>query len=191
MNELQQIKITVNQNNEQSFPKCQNGLGHVYIIKSDDCVKIGISTDVAKRIRSIRTQSGRNIDRVFVSESCSNYYSVEAKLHRHFKDKRLHGEWFKVDFESVVHELKSLNLERSVSVKCESALLLVESFRNAEEQFYLNNVFAGCPTIKAILDYYGCRAYINKDKIYATNEDGIDAPVEEIVRYFAKQEHCA
>ena len=77
MNELQQIKIDINQLARGAFPKCQKGMGHVYIIESDGCVKIGVSTDVLERLNSIRTQSGRDIKKVFVTENRLTFYSQQ------------------------------------------------------------------------------------------------------------------
>ncbi len=86
--------------------------GYVYIIENEHLrVKIGKTISLDKRIRTIETQSGNKINRVYTSPKCSNYSNIEASMHKIFSSKRLIGEWFDITFDEAVSELKKLNFE--------------------------------------------------------------------------------
>ena len=71
----------------------------VYFIQSiiGGPIKIGMSTDVAKRVETIQTMNPTEILLLSVIHTVDSKeaYSVELELHNKFKRHRLHGEWFK------------------------------------------------------------------------------------------------
>lgn len=86
--------------------------GYVYILLADDnTVKIGITVHPYKRIGQIETSSGKEIVDWTISNPCLNYADIEVKLHRHFGESRLKGEWFNIKYNDAVKELNDMNFE--------------------------------------------------------------------------------
>jgi hypothetical protein len=71
--------------------------GYVYIIGNvpNRLYKIGISTDVAKRLQTIQTGSPYPLTLIEVCE-CEDPRSVEKELHKICAQFRIQGEWFKM-----------------------------------------------------------------------------------------------
>ena len=81
----------------------------VYVIESESgLVKIGIAQNPRARSAAISTQSGFKLKRTFFTNKCSNAGDVEHAAHMFFKDKRVHGEWFEIEFEEAVQKVKRL-----------------------------------------------------------------------------------
>lgn len=75
-----------------SSPK-NDKMGYVYLIKSDNNYKIGISTNPIKRFKTIQSAIPFNIEIIHLIESC-DYKKIERELHKKFYFKRINGEWF-------------------------------------------------------------------------------------------------
>jgi len=84
--------------------------GYVYILKTESSVKIGVSKNTDRRIFEIEHTSGKKILDTFISEPCLNYHRIEADLHSKFKEKRILGEWFDIEFDDAVEELKKIRV---------------------------------------------------------------------------------
>lgn len=81
----------------------------VYVIESESgLVKIGIAQNPRARSAAISTQSSFKLKRTFFTNKCSNAGDVEHAAHMFFKDKRVHGEWFEIEFEEAVQKVKRL-----------------------------------------------------------------------------------
>ena len=92
----------------------------MYLIKSGELYKIGITEDLRRRIRGLRNQSSARVRPVAHAVVCCQLQAreIERALHLKFQAGRKHGEWFKLDrFEvhRVVTYLRSpwLNLARA------------------------------------------------------------------------------
>lgn len=72
----------------------------VYVLKSGKYYKIGISKDVAERLRNLQT--GNPIEIALVSAAfLENAPRFESRLHEAFSDYRTRGEWFELPPEKV------------------------------------------------------------------------------------------
>lgn len=91
----------------------ENGKGHVYIIETDNGIKIGRTINIESRINTLRTQSGRKFKRVCFTSQCRNYGDIETAMHRLFKESRVIGEWFNVPFVQASKELAMYDLDTS------------------------------------------------------------------------------
>jgi hypothetical protein len=85
---------------------------YIYVIENDaGMIKVGISQNAGKRIRSLSGSNtgGRKHVRYAVS-SPTYLYTLEALIHRHFDQHRIKGtEWFYgISFEDVVAFVDSL-----------------------------------------------------------------------------------
>lgn len=85
-----------------------NQMPFVYLFYNPDnkLYKIGITNNVVERRRTIKNQSGSNIQLVgFIElevnlDESSEY--LERYLHKWFKEKRVRGEWFSLDLRDLV-----------------------------------------------------------------------------------------
>lgn len=86
--------------------------GFVYCLESEDGkIKIGRSSNVFKRINTLKSQNSSKIINIVISEPALNYYEIERSLHKTFKEKRLNGEWFDLKLEDCLEELKKIKTE--------------------------------------------------------------------------------
>lgn len=108
---LEKAGIYANNNSSKA-----EGVNYLYVIFNPDnnLFKIGITCNLKKRLKQLRSQSGCNLTIVqsFASNTeidpCVTF--VEKKLHEYYKNKRVSGEWFKLSFRDNV-EISSLPLE--------------------------------------------------------------------------------
>ena len=76
--------------------------GFVYFIRNKDLYKIGITTDMLRRIAELKPDELLNMVR------CSNYFDVESTIHGRFRKERLpQSEYFRLNSEQIekVHQM--------------------------------------------------------------------------------------
>ena len=83
---------------------------HVYLIKlkKADIYKIGVASNIERRVRAIETHCPFDIEIVY-SQLCSHPYGVEKALHNLYVNKRLRREWYrlcKADVDKVIEILR-------------------------------------------------------------------------------------
>lgn len=80
---------------------------HIYIFKSEtgEC-KIGVSNNVDRRRKAIEMMGGKRIVDIYHTPKCFNAYEIESNMHRLYADKRLVGEWFDIDYDNAIINLK-------------------------------------------------------------------------------------
>lgn len=80
---------------------------YLYVLEfTNKTIKIGITKEKEKRMKAISSASGMDITRSYFTEKIDSVQNLETELHRHFKDKRLNGEFFDIDFDVAVEEVK-------------------------------------------------------------------------------------
>lgn len=80
---------------------------YLYVLEfTNGTVKIGITKEKEKRMKAISSASGMDITRSYFTEKIDNVQHLETALHRHFKRNRLNGEFFNIDFDTAVREVK-------------------------------------------------------------------------------------
>lgn len=72
---------------------------YVYIIKNDNCYKIGYSNNPEKRCKTLSSGSPNKLEIVYARPYYKNRDARrdEQILHRIFMDYRKNGEWFELD----------------------------------------------------------------------------------------------
>lgn len=66
---------------------------HLYVLSCNDLFKIGITSDIDKRIKSLQTGNAFEIKLEYLEERL-NPEKAEKFLHKYFWKHRLKGEWF-------------------------------------------------------------------------------------------------
>ncbi len=82
-------------------------------------VKIGLSKDVRARVRKLQTGSPYELALMGWIIG-SNDRSLEKKLHEHFADRNLHGEWFQLTPEDVLNEIRSHSTSGYIAARSNS-----------------------------------------------------------------------
>lgn len=87
----------VNKNNKKN-----KNNKYIYLLKSNNKYKIGISDDVEKRCSILSTGNPYKIVIIY-KKMINNARTQEKKLHTIFRKKRVQGEWFKLNDNDVSH----------------------------------------------------------------------------------------
>lgn len=67
----------------------------IYFITDGEYVKIGVTTDLNKRLRGLQTGNPRRL-KVLYSFTTDWPYTVESKLHKKYENKNVGNEWFDI-----------------------------------------------------------------------------------------------
>jgi len=67
--------------------------GYIYVIKSQDNYKIGVTKNIKNRTKKYITESPHKI-KVVISAKVKDHLNKERFLHNFFKKSRIRGEWF-------------------------------------------------------------------------------------------------
>jgi hypothetical protein len=135
--------------------------GYVYFIRSGDgLLKIGRTNDVEKRFQTIKTSCPRGAELEGFIKTV-NQFDLEKKLHNHFADCRVHGEWFDLDtsevFDTYLTNMRDEIIKGHINQapqKQELVKLLLELDETRETIFYDEEP----PVINAI--YHNKNLYI-------------------------------
>ena len=106
--ELEQIR---------SFPDKLHG--YVYVIDNGDAIKIGKTSNLLKRMKSLMNSNsgGHILKQLFYSPANAIYDTLEQIMHEKFKKYRTTGEWFTgISFEEVSAALNELCNSRDFEV---------------------------------------------------------------------------
>lgn len=108
------------------LPEHKGKRQYVYIIKNLDTgnIKVGVGVNPIKRLEQLQTGSDSELSLVYTSFLCSNAFSIEKEVHKHFKDKHVRGEWFKISEKEVIRYLE----QSKYSLSSEFTNILKEDF---------------------------------------------------------------
>lgn len=70
--------------------------GHIYVVRSGEHFKIGKASDLKARLSTHQTSSPELLD-VVIAVEVDDMTHTERELHEIFSEKRVRGEWFKLD----------------------------------------------------------------------------------------------
>ena len=87
----------------------------VYVFLMENMtVKIGIATDIERRIKQVQSSSGMKVKKHFNTKILENALNIEWDVHNYFKNQRLLGEFFNVDFEEAVKKIEELGVGQQI-----------------------------------------------------------------------------
>jgi hypothetical protein len=88
---------------------CGRNATSVYIMYSNELIKIGFSNNPKRRLQEIRNMNPKTqLKREFWFFSEAEAVAVESKMHRHFKRHREAGEWFNISQEEATDAILRL-----------------------------------------------------------------------------------
>jgi len=87
--------------------RCPTGKLYLIYNSRSDLTKIGISTDVSKRVRSLEQSVGESLYLIAESSDVVHPKFWEDFLHRQFIEKRRLGEWFQLEL-GEINRMKSM-----------------------------------------------------------------------------------
>lgn len=87
---LAQVKAPISPEPPRSM-QVTNKPSCVYFLRSNGLIKIGLTTDLPKRIAALKTASANVIELI---ATVAGDRQLEMKLHKRFAHLRQHGEWF-------------------------------------------------------------------------------------------------
>jgi hypothetical protein len=111
--------------------------GYVYILRNKDQCKIGFSASPKSRVANLSKRNSIKNPEYWISEVCGDARLWESNCHENLFEKRIKGEWFKIDINDAVKIAKSLrptqkyintlnNYEGSFSVHTKSKVIILE-----------------------------------------------------------------
>ena len=89
----------------------------VYLIKADEYTKIGVASNVDKRIRVLQTGNHFKLEKIFEYET-DDSCDIEQFLHKKYIQKQAYGEWFKLtksDIKDILSDI--VNFDSSNKIK--------------------------------------------------------------------------
>lgn len=102
--------------------KLEINKGYVYFAyypeSNDKHIKIGITTNLKKRLIQLQTGSP-SLLRFYKTIYSSNYKKIEKDLHKKYKDKNVLNEWFDISLEEIDEIVLSYQNEIEIEIKIE------------------------------------------------------------------------
>lgn len=82
----------------------------LYVVSHDytELSKIGVSKDITKRIKTIRSSIGADLKIYYESPQINNWREVEALVIKQFKTNETFGEWVKANPKDIVEFIKTI-----------------------------------------------------------------------------------
>ncbi len=98
----------INYNNKMK--KHKKTKGYVYLIQSNDgFIKIGRTINIKKRFKTLSVHLPYKIRLLGIIET-NDYIGLEEELHCKYAEKRVNGEWFKLNENEINELLKLVNV---------------------------------------------------------------------------------
>jgi Mor family transcriptional regulator len=95
--------------------------GIIYVIHNYEynIIKIGVTTNLPARLKSLISSSGFDLKVVYTTNPIKNYFEIESKVHIFFKTKRrLNTEWFNVKPKEAISYIKEIQKNLEIHSLC-------------------------------------------------------------------------
>lgn len=91
------------------LPEYKGERRYVYIIQNTFThnIKIGIATNPSYRLSQLQTGSDVDLELIYKSGVCSNFFEIESLCHEKFNGYNVRGEWFNMDPNEAISFLES------------------------------------------------------------------------------------
>lgn len=92
-----------NQTNKNKKFHSPKDIKNLYVLESEDhIVKIGITSNLYSRKKTLQSASGRKFINEYMTELCYNAYDIETEIKKEYKKYNISGEWFNIEFSKMV-----------------------------------------------------------------------------------------
>ena len=111
-------------------------IGSIYCFKIHEFCKIGITKNsVEYRVKNVETCSPYKIEKIYELPLVRNYKDIEKLIHNKLEKKRVHGEWFQINFDEAVKIINDIAEHNSeyITAKKEAALKMNEFYKTMME----------------------------------------------------------
>jgi len=87
-------------------------LQHIYVIYNPytKLTKIGVSSNLEKRLQSLSNACGVKLYCAFKSKAVENATHIESSLHNRFANHRQMGEWFSIEPDTAIEAIRYFGL---------------------------------------------------------------------------------
>ena len=135
--------------------------GYVYVLEFDaGAIKIGMTKKPKNRVNDIESSTGVKIRNVALTIPHLNYRKNEELSHSMFANKRVKGEWFNVDFLSVVEFIDNLDFDVESEIEYSDRTRLKEESKKNATNFVASHLFG----VNNIDKPFVCTDKLNCDK---------------------------
>ena len=83
----------------------------VYIVQSEEYIKVGVAKDVKKRIQGIQTGNQYKLKLIGTKESL-NDYELESRIHTFLSNYRVIGEWFRISENKMISLIELYKIDK-------------------------------------------------------------------------------
>jgi len=94
-------ELEIIQKKEQKPEVRKKYQGYIYVLKSRNLYKIGRTNDFQSRMKVYQTENPFGVKIIF-QKFVNDYIKAEQILLKKFKDKKVRGEWFKLDKDDIL-----------------------------------------------------------------------------------------
>lgn len=172
----------------------------IYVVeKENGNVKIGISSNVKNRIKTLSSQGGFAVKNVFYTEPCSNAYEIEREAHATLSTERIAGERFLTDFFKAKQIVEDLYGKISCKEPRKEKVLTLEEIENffdenkGEKELDKNSLFHLLDIIDNLSmelskEYFNEKEVINEEDFWKVSGDfyqyakGMNRKIHEVAK---------
>lgn len=109
----------------------------LYIIKSGNYYKIGISENPVDRLAQLKCGNPIEMELIFESEPIENPYKIESALHKKYSCYRLSGEWYSIpNISKEFQNIKNFIYEMNRDKKCKDVTRAKKITEDIMELFF-------------------------------------------------------
>lgn len=94
-----------------------SNIPYLYVFDFNDVIKIGVSIDPERRLKSVETASGRICSKVYAFGPTQYAYGFERQAHIHLGEHRIRGEFFSCSSAHALAELQRINFVEDATEK--------------------------------------------------------------------------
>ncbi len=105
---------------------------NIYIIKCGEYHKIGVTSNIKKRMRNMQTNAPLPLELVYIKE-CDNAEELETYVHNKYFYKQTVGEWFKIkdgDIDEIKAIINGVTIKKRINQ--EQSNILIKRYKNLE-----------------------------------------------------------
>lgn len=118
------IRHLIHDHKKKKTLKLKDCKYHIYAISDGSALKIGFSSDITKRCKTMQTSHPKKLKVVwkyYVGRDRKEAAKVESAVHRYCKKERIRGEWFTMDARK---KLENFTIKRTTSNDQEMTIVL-------------------------------------------------------------------